>query len=142
MRRGLILAALGIIVAGGGVYLATRGGNADTSIDAAVPGLETQTVSAGKIDVKIEPAKVDDSGATFAITLDTHSVELSVDLTLATLDVDGTAWAVAGWSGDEPGGHHREGELRFEPAGPATGTLTLTIPELPEPVEVTWNLDG
>lgn len=46
------------------------------------------------------------------------------------------------WSGDDPGGHHREGGLRFASAGPATRTAILPIAESPEPVEATWDIDG
>lgn len=141
MHRGVTLAAFGLVVVGGAIFLTTQGDDQDPSVDAAGLGLETRTTSAGEIEVTIEPRQIDDRGAVFAITLDTHSVELSADLTLATLDVGGTSWPVEGWSGDGPGGH-REGELRFEATGPATGTVRLTIPELPAPVEVSWELEG
>lgn len=77
-------------------------------------------------------------GAIFKITLDTHSVDLSTDLTKsASLDVGGVAWTVSGWSGDGPGGHHREGTLAFTPGGPAAGAVRLVI-ALPHPVDVAW----
>ena len=145
MRRRLTIAAIAAIAAillGGGTYLANRSGDQDAGTDSAAPGLETREMSAGEVDVTMEPVQLDDGGAAFTIVLDTHAVDLAADLTHATLEVGGTAWPVEAWSGDGPGGHHREGELRFEPAGPATGTATLTIPELPEPVEATWDLDG
>ena len=142
MRRSLILVAVGVVVAAGAVFLVTRSDDHDPSIDTKASGLESRTVTAGEVDVKIEPLQLDDGGAAFKIILDTHSVELDADLTRARLDVDGRAWSVDGWSGDGPSGHHREGELRFRPAGAATGTATLTILELPKPVEASWELDG
>ncbi len=60
----------------------------------------------------------------------------------ASTDVSGVAWPVESWSGDGPGGHHREGELRFGSGGAATGTARLALPGFPEPVEVTWDLGG
>jgi hypothetical protein len=109
----------------------------------ASAGLPARALAAGEVEVKITPTRLDDKGATFAIVLDTHSADLSVDLTTAAvLDVGGTAWAVEGWTGDPPGGHHREGELSFTAKGPATGTASLTIAGLPEPVETTWDLGG
>lgn len=143
MRRRLIPAALALaVVLAGGLVVATRGGDDGAPAAATGAGLETRTLSAGEIDIKVELRQLDDQGAAFAITLDTHSAELSMDLAAAELEVAGTSWPVAGWAGDGPSGHHREGELRFEAAGPATGTARLTLPGFPEPVEVTWELEG
>lgn len=139
MRRSLTGAAVGVVLAAGALYLAARDGDRAPRVD-GTGRLETRTVSAGEVDVKIEPRRLDRSGAAFKITLDTHAVELSADLTLARLEVGGTNWPVIGWSGDGPGGHHREGELRFDAAGPVGGTATLTVPQLPAPVEASWEL--
>jgi hypothetical protein len=142
MRRRLILAALGVIVVvAAGLALATRGGDDDPAA-AVEAGLEARTVSSGEIDIEIEPRQLDDERAVFAITLDTHSVELSADLTRATLEVDGISWPVEVWSGDGPGGHHREGDLRFASNGAATGTARLALQGFSEPVEVTWEIEG
>ncbi len=109
--------------------------------DAQVPGLTARAVKAGAVDVEIEPQQLDAQGATFKITLDTHSVELSTDLAKsANLEVDAVSWPVSGWIGDGPGGHHREGKLAFTPGGPAKGTARLVITGLPEPVDVSWTL--
>lgn len=105
--------------------------------------LPVRAIDAGAVEVKITPTELDSSGAKFTIVLDTHSADLSLDLTTSSqLDVGGTAWAVEGWSGDGPGGHHRTGQLQFTANGPAQGTATLRISGLPEPVEVTWELGG
>ena len=91
--------------------------------------------------VKVQPRQLDVGGAVFKISFDTHSVDLDQDLTRqARLVVGGTTWPIAGWSGDGPGGHHREGELRFTAAGPATGTATLSIDGLPAAVTATWDI--
>ena len=105
--------------------------------------LPVRSVAAGAVEVKITPTELDASGATFTIVLDTHSGDLSLDLTTTSqLDVGGTTWAAAGWTGDGPGGHHRTGQLRFTAEGSAQGTATLRISGLPEPVEATWELGG
>ena len=142
MRRGLILLAMGVVLTAGVIVFATRSDDHDPNVEAASSGFETRSLTAGEVDLKIEPLQLDDQGAVFTNTLDTHSVELDTDLTLSTLEVDGRVWPVDTWSGDGPGGHHREGELRFEAAGGAAGTATLTIPELPEPVLASWELEG
>jgi hypothetical protein len=64
-----------------------------------------------------------------------------MDLTAAELDVGGIAWPVTGWNGDGPSGHHREGQLRFDAAGTATGTARLVLVGFPEPVAVSWELN-
>lgn len=142
MRRRLTIAAAAIVVvvAGGMLFVARAGDDAEPA-GANETGLEAQTLSAGEIDIEIEPRQLDAQGATFEITLDTHSVELSMDLTAAELDVGGIAWPVTGWDGDGPSGHHREGELRFDAAGSPTGTARLVLAGFPEPVAVSWELN-
>jgi hypothetical protein len=143
MRRRLIPTAVALaMLLAGGLVLTSRGGDDGKRAEDAGVGLETRTLSAGEIDIKLEPHQLDDQGAAFAITLDTHSAELSMDLSAAELEVAGTSWPVTGWDGDGPGGHHREGELRFEAAGPANGTARLALPGFPEPVEITWEVEG
>lgn len=143
MPRRLILGAIAAaVLLGGGLLLTSRGGGDGEPAAGNEAGLEARNVSAGEVDVKIEPRQLDDSAAVLAITLDTHAVELSMDLTDAELEVDGTSWPVAGWDGDGPSGHHREGDLRFEAGGAATGIARLVLPGFPEPVEVTWVLEG
>lgn len=137
MRRLGLLAVVLIAAA----TLTACGADDDASLSAS--GLPARQVDSGAVEVKITPTGIDETGATFEVVLDTHSVELAVDIAAATtLEVDGTAWAVDGWVGSRPGGHHRQGTLRFTADGPASGTARLTITGLPEPVEATWDLDG
>jgi len=144
VRRRLILGALvALVVAMGGLILTSRGRDGASSLPPTdALGLKTRTVAAGEVDIKIQPSRLDDQGAVFVITLDTHSGELSADLTLASLEVAGVAWPVEGWSGDGPGGHHRGGELRFASAGSPTGTVRLVLSDFSEPVDVTWETAG
>lgn len=141
MRRRLIVAA-GVLVTAGLVLAAcSRGDEGGTSEPGRTAGLARRTIRAGEVDVTLEPIRLDAGGAVFEVVLDTHSVELSMDLAAAArLEVGGTTWKVAGWRGDGPGGHHRKGELRFTATGPPQGTVRLTLSGLPEPVEATWNL--
>lgn len=137
MRRRLIIgAAATIVLVAGGLVLASR--NGDDRSPVGPTGLDARTATAGDVEIEIEPRQLDTQGATFEIALDTHSTELSMDLDNAQLEVDGTTWPLIGWEGDGPGGHHREGELRFESAGAVTGTARLTLDGFGEPVEVDW----
>lgn len=136
-RRRLIVLILVLVLAMLGVSCS------DTTSPAVAGVLPTRTLDAGSVDITITPTRFDAQGATFAIVLDTHAVELSMDLAAsAVLDVGGQRWPVAGWSGDGPGGHHRAGELRFDQAGAARGMARLTIAGFPKPVEAAWDLPG
>lgn len=109
----------------------------------ATGGFPARTVMAGSVQVLITPVQLDDKGAVFDISMETHSGDLGSDLDrTARLEVNGTAWLGASWVGDPPGGHHREGSLSFQPGGPASGTAVLTIGGFPGPVEASWTLDG
>ena len=61
--------------------------------------------------------------------LDTHSTDLSDDLTKSAVLVDGSGkrYMPVTWDGAGPGGHHREGVLRFKPISPRPQSLELQI---------------
>ena len=133
MRRALIIAPLlALLLAAAGC----SSGNEEAGAFAQ------QQVKAGSITVSITPTRLDDGGASFDVVLDTHSVELDMDLTTAVLEVDGTTWGRPRWSGDGQGGHHRSGRLDFSAAGPARGPARLALSGFPTPVEAEWDLGG
>lgn len=112
---------------------------ADDDGPAPATALPEQELTAGEVTVKVTPKAVDDKGAEFAVSFDTHSVELDLDVAAqAELAVDGIAWADPAWEGDGPSGHHREGTLRFSPRGGAAGQIMLTIGGLAAPVTARW----
>ena len=134
MRSLMVLAA--ILMAG----LLVGCGGQSSSVSSA-PGLAPRTVNAGSVEVTITPVRVDDSGAAFQIKFDTHSGDLGLDVPAASrLVVDGKEWGGANWVGDPPGGHHRQGELRFKAGGTAQGEVRLTLSGLPAAVEASWTL--
>lgn len=134
MRSLTVLAA--ILMAG----LLVGCGGQSSSVSSA-PGLAPRTVNAGSVEVTITPVRVDDSGAAFQIKFDTHSGDLGLDVPAASrLVVDGKEWGGANWVGDPPGGHHRQGELRFKAGGRAQGEVRLTLSGLPAAVEASWTL--
>lgn len=110
----------------------------------------TREDSQGAVTVKVTPLNLKAPSATldFAVVLDTHSVDLSMDLAeLAVLrvdtgvEVDAAAWPIGS-------GHHYEGTLSF-PAQTADGTslldgattLTLVIQDVDAPERLfEWSL--
>lgn len=131
MRRRLIP-----MVIAAAVIVARDGGSTGDATSSPFP---TRTAEAGEVTVEATLVRLDAGGATARVVFDTHSEELDLDVaTGATLTVGATAWPTEGWNGDGAGGHHREGELRLDPAGPVEGEATLTIAGLAEPVTFRW----
>jgi hypothetical protein len=109
----------------------------------------TQQDQQGAVSVEVTPVNLNDPGGTlfFEVTLNTHSVDLSMDLAnLSTLNTDngliinGTLW-------DAPlGGHHVSGRLSFSiaetdlPLLKESNRLTLIIRDLDAPERsFVWN---
>lgn len=98
---------------------------------AAMASLGAQTSSVADVTVTARPYP--NSMATdewrIAVTLDTHSVELEMDLAaLARLRFsDGAVVRPVRYEGDPPGGHHRSGVLVFPAAAASPGRFELTL---------------
>jgi|SRR3990172_5552283 len=150
MRRTMILVPVTALVGAAVLWLGSRDGSTPRPTDSTVSEgsifegasrLPPRVVDAGGVQVNIEPIELDEDGAVFAVALDTHEGDLPVDLARTTrLEVDGVDWGKPVWSGSPPGGHHREGELSFDPGGPVAGTARLTIDGLPDPVVAIWKV--
>ena len=111
-----------------------------------------RTDSQGAITIKISPFNLDDPGDTlkFDVVMDTHSIDLSMDLTiLAALTTDtGLSLRPTLWDGPM-GGHHVEGTLSFPTTQngksilEGTKQLTLTISNVDNVTRVfEWDLSG
>lgn len=137
-RRLIALALAALALAGAAVFLVGRG---ESIAEPSAGGLAAQKVTVGGLDVVITPARLDAGGAEFKVVFDTHTGAPGIDVAAnAALVVDGTPWTGAAWTGDGPGGHHREGTLRFTAAAPAAGDARLTITGLDRPLDTTWKL--
>lgn len=130
-----ILFLLAAIVAAA-VFLASCGedekqdtgkGNGKT----AVAELPQQTSRTGAVEVSVKPENIsaDAQSWNFRITLNTHTAELGEDLSQAATLVDdgGGEFKPTAYEGDPPGGHHREGVLKFNPISPAPKSVTLKV---------------
>lgn len=92
-----------------------------TAVLAAVP----QGATAGAITVDATPLTTDELlDVAFAVTLETHSVELDFDLAeRAILTIGEFSFPASSWSPDAPSGHHVEGTLHFTIDHPAHAAL-------------------
>jgi len=124
---------------------AVSGDPSSPSIDSA-----TRIDQQGAIVVEVTPLNLDSPTDTldFNVLIDTHSIDLSMDLaTLATLTTD-TGITVQATLWDAPrGGHHVEGKLSFpsmrdgKPIMKGVKKLTLTVIELDAPSRIfAWEL--
>ncbi len=116
-----------ILAATLGLVAAPLAALAQTSADATA----TRSSSDRGVTVKVTPKLIGslDSRWEFSIVLETHSADLSDDLTQsATLTTnDGRTLKPTGWVGAGPTGHHREGVLAFDVPPPRPGAVELKI---------------
>ena len=78
--------------------------------------LAARSNDAGGVRVVVKPKSVATGAAwEFEVVMDTHTKPLDDDLTKTTVLVDGSGreYMPMSWQGDKPGGHHRQGVLRF-----------------------------
>ena len=81
----------------------------------------------------------------FEVSMNTHSVDLSADLTVVStlMDAQGKDYRPVSWEGDGPGGHHRSGVLEFPALEGTAKSVTLVIRDIakvPERV-FQWDLE-
>lgn len=111
---------------------------------------ETVADEQGTVSVTVTPRNIDAQSSVleFEVAMNTHSVDLSMNLAeLATLSTDtGTEIAAIGWDAPE-GGHHVSGVLSFPAGGEdaelleGATTLTLTLVNVDAPERTfTWSL--
>lgn len=104
---------------------------AATALPATAAELDAQKSTDRGVTVAVTPRIPADSAGSwdFKIVLDTHSADLSDDLTKSAtlIDGDGRRYTPVAWDGAGPGGHHREGVLRFKPISPRPQSLELHI---------------
>lgn len=98
---------------------------------ASASELESRTSSAAGVTVTVTPKSVAPAAATweFGVVLDTHSQALDDDLVKSAVLVDslGVRHAPLAWEGAAPGGHHRQGVLRFKGLAALPDAIELQI---------------
>jgi hypothetical protein len=133
MRARLTLIVSGILV----ILLATGAFGAE---------LAAQRSSASGVTVAITPQNLAASAKSwdFKVVLDTHSGDLNDDLVKTTtlLDDKGGRHVPVIWEGAGPGGHHRDGMLKFNVISPQPKAIELQIqrPGESKPRSFRWQL--
>ena len=104
---------------------------------------ETKTSDEADIVVSVTPIDLRSSEWRFAVTMDTHTTELAMDMTKAAVLVDDKSneYAPLAWDGAASGGHHREGELVFRAITPMPNSVQLKISGIGDAVRIySWEL--
>lgn len=112
----------------------------------------TKSDDQGSVTVAVKPLNLDNSGDTlvFDVSMNTHMVDLSMDLALLTVLSTDTGKTVGALKWDGPrGGHHVEGKLSFPAAldGKSllegANSITITIKNVDAPARTfKWQLKG
>jgi len=104
---------------------------AATALPAAAAERGTQKSTDRGVTVAVTPQNLSGNVKTwdFKVVLDTHSQDLSDDLMKSAVLLDGSGglYTPLAWDGAAPGGHHREGILRFKPISPQPQAIELRI---------------
>ena len=120
---------------------------AAAALPAAAAELGTQKNTDRGVTVEATPQNPSDDGKSwnFKIVFDTHSQELSDDVLKSAilLDSGGDRYAPIAWEGAGPGGHHREGVLRFQPLSSLPKVIELQIKRTGEsaPRSFRWQIN-
>jgi hypothetical protein len=96
----------------------------------AAPAFGPRTSNEANVQVIVTPKPFDPSAGTwdFEVTMDTHTKPLNDDLVrVSELIVDGHVYAPTAWQGDQQGGHHRKGVLRFPRSGEVPKRIEMRI---------------
>lgn len=119
----------------------TDGTNNESSLDVKIS-------DEGKVKIAVQPENIAKNEVewNFRIVMDTHSLELIDDLIQASAltSGNGAKYVPFVWEGDPPGGHHREGVLKFKAITPFPSLITLTIRGVGDVKErkFEWQLKG
>ncbi len=106
-------------------------GPTNTSPTASGWDLSPRRSDAGRVVVDVQPLGLENDQEfwDFNVALNTHSVDLEYDLSqVAFLRCErGRDYDPVSWEGSPPGGHHRQGVLRFTPLDHPSSFLELVI---------------
>jgi hypothetical protein len=145
----LLLSVFALVTACGSATTVVKTEDNPTSNSAAAPvtpNYEVQSSSENSVTVDVTPLNLADGGDSlnFEVAFNTHSVALDFDPAAISVlrDDQGREYPAIGWDGDESGGHHRGGTLRFKALDYATTSIDVIlkgVADVPERV-FHWDL--
>ncbi len=107
--------------------------------------LETEENTEGPVSVTVTPLSLENGSPTwnFEIALNTHSGSIDADLVTVSklVDDNGKSYKPVSWEGSPPGGHHRNGVLKFNPISPKPKFIELKIKDIGEVPERSFKWD-
>lgn len=146
LRKSLIIGAVVVAALALAILFNRSRLFGNTQQTPSTDALQTQTKTEGPVTITVTPLSLSaGEEMRFSMSLDTHSGDLSEDLTNISVLYDdaGRKYTPVSWTGDPPGGHHREGELVFPARSSLPRALTLTIQSSTIGAqEFRWNLWG
>ena len=149
LQYALVTFVVGLILYFG--FFGTRPGSTknpgiELPADAVVAAWETKTDEQPPVNITVTPVQLgrDADVWKFDIAFDTHAGSLDHDpMNVVTLlDDKCGVYRPTAWEGPEPGGHHREGALRFNairPVPPYVELMVKNVGGIPER-SFTWNM--
>ena len=101
---------------------------------AAARTFTTQSNDEAAVTVEVTPLNLGGDAATleFEVAFNTHSVDLSFDPAAISVlrDAAGGEYPAIAWEGGGPGGHHREGVLRFQAPDQADKFVEVVVQDV------------
>ncbi len=97
---------------------------------ASAAGLTAQTSDENGVKIVVTPGDLSSSATiwNFEVVLETHTHPLVDEMAEASaLVANGKSYTPLVWIGSPPGGHHRQGRLRFMAITPRPSTIELRI---------------
>jgi hypothetical protein len=107
----------------------------ETRTQVEVPNsYEEQVDENGPVTVTVKPIDISEESWDFEVTLQTHSVDLDMDIleSVTLLDPEGEEILPDIWDGDAPGGHHRTGILMFQKIDPMPDEIRVLVKDVGE----------
>ncbi len=159
MNRKLILFAGVMVLVLTACGLAPTIAPASQSAQPSAPSAQPSQPATGKSNGGTFPSKSNEGGSVtvdvtptvlevgkplaFQVKMDTHSVDLSDDMVKISLvrDDTGKEYAPTAWEGGGPGGHHREGTLKFAALSTKPKYIELVIKGLAQAPERVFRWD-
>ena len=143
-QKVVIFSLVSIVIGAALYYVVSEKGVANQVSEQTT--LQTQTLTDGAVIYKVIPKNLTTLATTwdFEINLDTHTGSLDQDLVAIVRLVDdkGNEYRSVKWEGAPPGGHHREGTLKFSAVTPRPTFIELNIQTTDSTKEANlrWNL--